>query len=199
MSPIILGLGSSLSESSVDVRTQDIIWGFDNNSSYNTSGTTFVYSPHATRGTYASWRFLLNIPKGATIVSASFTLYGHDAGTNWNNMQSDMVVGAVQADNASSAGSGTTAISDLGNLGITKVWMPSGSNGMGAPGAGGAITAGVDLASVIQQVVNRAGWVSGNGLVLMSHTQGASGTDVGCSGVGSVEVRRPRLQVTYLS
>lgn len=110
---------------------------------------------------WAGLRFLnVTIPKNSTISAATLQLYSPD--TVSDDPNDDIYCEA--ADNAVTFGTGDSDISNRSRTTSPVSWV--------ATGVGGAawITS-PDIASQVQQVVNRAGWVSGNALVVIfDHT-----------------------------
>lgn len=112
----------------------------------------------------------LTIPNGATVTAATLTLYGY-AGTT---PAVAVNVKAETVDNCSAWGS--SHCSGSGLAGVTSqvsTTIPSGS------GVGVACTTG-DFASVVQAIVGRSGWTSGNALGLLAY-QNVGGANTNAS------------------
>lgn len=201
--PVLLGLRKVAAPppvpGSVDVRANDTRWGYSN-SGFNTSGNTFVATNTAGRDTWSTFRFVLNIPQGATITNATFTPFAHNNGMPWASILTPLVMGAEQADNPTPFSSSPDAIARYLNVGTTVNWMEAG--GSGVPSnltSGSAIEPGTNIAAVIQQIVNRPGWESGNTIQLIIRNTGPAGASYGWHPAQAAENLRPRLQVDFLS
>ena len=72
--------------------------------------------------------------------------------------------GAKAADNAATFASGSSNISARPRTGASASWTPPSWTTVGEAGAG---RADPDLSALIQEIVNRPGWVSGNALALV--------------------------------
>ena len=110
--------------------------------SYVTSGlmTSAVYGGNYVRGA-ARWTSLA-VPKGSTIVSAVLSLN--------------------QLSNTSGATIGVILVDNVGSLMVS-----AGSAWHGAARSSGvAVSASVDITAGVQQLVNRAGWASGNAVAV---------------------------------
>lgn len=135
-------------------------------------------------------RYILNIPKNATITSATFTLYQQETATYYTT-QDDRTIGAVQADNPSAPTNASETEAACENLGTTATWANSGAFSNQNPLPSG------DISSVIQQIVNRAGWSSGNAIIIVATHPGSGSKTHQQRMYDSTESLRPRLQVEY--
>lgn len=99
----------------------------------------------------------LNIPPGSTINSAYITIYSSVNqsfnSTAWAN------IGAEQVDNASQLASYADHESRKSNVGTTVQWGPH-----AGLGAANLPFQSADLATVVQQIINRGGWSAGNSI-----------------------------------
>jgi len=147
--------------------------------------STFYQLPYYTSGIVFR---NLNIPKGAEIISAHLKI------RSYNNQLSDVVYGRIQAeaaDNASGLGgafniglldkTGTSIDWDIDEAWSADTWYTS-----------------PDIAGVIQEVINRSGWLEGNSLAIIYSTRLREG---GCRNISSF-VRgadyAPTLEITYI-
>jgi hypothetical protein len=129
-------------------------------------GTTFVEDYQIAVGkvggtTYNSWmRFTgVTIPKGATILSAYLTL-------EYRNVSGDSVtvgqlISAVAADNPTNPTSNAN-LSSLTTANVDWSLTPA----VLATMADDSPQNSPDISTIIQEIVNRSGWVSGNALIL---------------------------------
>ncbi len=133
------------------------------------------------------------IPQGATITSATVTVYAPDNSRNYYSPADDTTVGLEQADNPVAPASGTKDSRSI-NTGTTTTWVQDGgfiyqnNDPMNA----------IDLTTGMQEVVNRAGWASGNAVVAW-FLHGGNGTTA--NGFrphqGQASGVTPRLQVEF--
>lgn len=100
----------------------------------------------------------LNIPQGATIVDARITLYAAAnqsvAATAW------VTIGTEQVDNASQLTSAANHESRKGSVGATPQWGPAAANIQAVNGP----FRSPNLAAIVQEIVDRGGWSSGNAI-----------------------------------
>ncbi len=126
----------------------------------------------------------ITIPQGATITSATVEFTAdetHDGAT-------DLLFHGQAADNAPSFGDADGDISDRPLTGASATW-----NNVPAWTAVHDIYESVDLAPIVQEIVNRGGWASGNSLVIVVT---GSGKRVAESYEGGADMA-PLLHVTY--
>lgn len=117
------------------------------------------------------FRFLsVNIPQGATINSAYINGFSRNA---WlSDIDTFVTVRAEAVDNAAQVVDYADFQSKSANVGTQSAfWGSVDANGLGEP------QVSTDLAAVIQEVINRAGWVSGNALQLFTVSNVTSGED----------------------
>lgn len=183
----------SLTPASIDVRVANHAWGrVGNTSSYNDNDAVHYLACDPSDALWNQFVFVVNIPQGAVIDDARLTLYASN-NTDWSAAP-NIDVGAEQVDDATFWTSGTQANNNLTNVSTEIVWNPTG--GIGTVTSGNPI-AGADLSSVLQQIVDRAGWVSGNNLALISNgpTTGGCYSYRGRGDANSAYY--PRLEVDY--
>ncbi len=102
----------------------------------------------------------VNIPSGATITNA----YVQFKADEINSENTNLVIHAQATDNASEFKSTSLNISSRPKTTSSVIWSPPSWN---IKGLAGADQKTPDLASVIQEVINRPGWTSGNVLALI--------------------------------
>jgi len=127
------------------------------------------------------------IPQGATIVSAAFSAVAvdTDSSSTWATL-----IHANAADNPSAPASGAA----LGALALTTAFC--------TPTSSLNTTSGVrynfDVASVVQEIVNRSGWASGNALVIVWVDNGSSsGVNRRWSDYSSGSSNQAKLDIEY--
>jgi hypothetical protein len=137
----------------------------------------------------------ITIPQGATIISANLRLR---ASANWSNATVNSRIAAWDADNAPAAiaseadyatkwAARTTARVDWDNIAAWTFNL-----GYDSP----------DIASVIQEIVDRPGWSSGNNIIIFWDDHDNRSTQAGLTRRGAIShnndsTKAPRLLVTY--
>lgn len=179
MGSITSGSGKNVTNNSVIISSPSVVEVGEHNTN-NEYSAAFYYSG-------------VTIPQGATIDSAYFEVNSNDtynAGANTINY----LISAQAADNAAAlAGTNgdlrasvrprTTADVTLNatNM-VTNTWYSS-----------------PDMKAVIQEVVNRAGWASGNAMVILMDTKPDSAVGewqiISCYGLSPT--RAPKLTINY--
>lgn len=139
----------------------------------------------------------LTVPQGATITDARLTLYAR--GNRTGAAATDFVtIGAEQVDNATQVTSYANHTSRMGNVGVTVDWLMTNmtvNQALESP----------NLAAVVQQVVNRAGWVSGNAIQFFCANNPVANmnwnfdVDMQNYAVNNGAQYYPMLEVTYLA
>ncbi len=127
----------------------------------------------------------VTIPRGAIVESAYFTVKGGtlDSGSVTLKVQGEA------ADNALTFSSSKNNISSRSKTGASVTWQPN-SWVAGSPYKTG------NLATILQEIVNRSGWQSGNALALI--IEGVSGTaERSAIAFGGAATNVPSLVVTY--
>lgn len=113
---------------------------------------------------HSGWRFTgINVPKGATITAAYMQLcpqYTYPAGGSYT-------IQGEASDNAAAFADSANNISSRSKTSASAAWAP------------GAWTQFVyvntpDLKSIVQEIVNRSGWVSGNSMVFIAPYNGST-------------------------
>lgn len=179
---------------SVDVRAVDVSYwdGVEGSGFFNDTDTSFPVSTTADRVRVVGFRFALAIPKDATVTSAVLTAYQNQNST-WV-VADDRTLGAEQVDNAGVASSLADLQARYTNRGTTVTWSNAGTILNSQPVPTGSITA------MLQAIVNRAGWVSGNHVMLWCSHPGSGGHNAQWrSVVGQSAGVQPRLEVGFTS
>jgi hypothetical protein len=128
----------------------------------------------------------VNVPRGATITNAYVQFQADAVSTG----AASLTVAGQAADNPPTF---TTAVGDISSrprTAATVAWNPAGWTTVGARGADQRTP---NLAAVVQEVVSRQGWASGNALVL---TIAGSGTRTADS-YNTDKVAQPTLHVEW--
>lgn len=165
----------------------------------NTSTSNWVGHFSSTAYNYrAMMRFQLNVPQGVTIDSATMEQYanGELSSGTW---PLETEIAAEDADNATQISDYTDFTTRESSLTTSKV------NWDVAQGwSSGAWKQSPDIASVIQEVVNRPGWVSGNYVNIWwgprdPNYSAAQDLIVEGTAYDDVPAEAAKLEVTYLS
>jgi hypothetical protein len=130
----------------------------------------------------------VNIPQGTEIISAHLKICSHD------NRLDDVVYGKVEAEAADDAGSfgGSRHIGSLPRTGASVNWDHY------EPWDENTWYESPDIAGVIQEVVDRAGWSPNNSLMILYSTRDNDG---GYRNFSSYDRRgdlAPKLEITYV-
>ena len=102
----------------------------------------------------------MQIPKGATIVDANVQFTADETG----NRATNLAVRAERADNSAPITTSAFNISNRPRTSASVAWAPPAWQTVGAAGPGQLTP---NIASVVQEVVNRPGWVAGNALTVI--------------------------------
>jgi hypothetical protein len=102
----------------------------------------------------------INVPKGATIVSSYVQFQVDEKGT----AAASLTFRGQAIDNAPTFTTASGNISSRARTTAAVLWTPPAWNTIGAAGADQRTP---DLSPVIQEIVNRPGWASGNAMVLI--------------------------------
>ena len=129
------------------------------------------------------FRFLnVTIPQGSTINSAALAVYVTDAAADDPNC-------GVLLENADNAGTFTTGTNDITNR--TK----TGSVTWNATSIGTGFKSSPDIASIVQTVINRVGWASGNALAVI--LDGVAGTNMTVQSYDGSAANAATLSIDY--
>ena len=102
----------------------------------------------------------VQIPKGATIVDANVQFTADETG----NRTTNLTVRAERADNSAAITTSAFNISNRPRTSASVAWAPPAWQTVGAAGPGQLTP---NLASVVQEVINRPGWAAGNALTVI--------------------------------
>jgi hypothetical protein len=114
-------------------------------------------STHQTVGIYFPG---VNITQGATISNAYIQFQTDEVSTG----SVTFTIKGQDVDNASTFGSNDYNISSRTTTSASVTWSPADWNTVGQTGTNQRT---VDISSIIQEIVNRGGWSSGNGMVII--------------------------------
>ena len=102
----------------------------------------------------------VNIPAGATITNAYVQFQADEASTEATNL----TIEGQAADNPSAFTTSSSNVSSRPRTGAQASWSPPAWNTVGEAGSDQRTT---NIAAVIQEIVSRPGWASGNALALI--------------------------------
>lgn len=135
----------------------------------------------------------VTIPQGATINSALITLYcanvngGTTAKTIWYGEASDNAVTFSNTTAGKPEGRTHTSASVAKDF-ATANWTTVGYN----------TSDQIDVTSLVQEIINRAGWASGNALAIVATDNGSANTNyIGHSTYDRAVDRGAKLDITY--
>jgi uncharacterized repeat protein (TIGR01451 family) len=170
----------SVSQSSDDAEQTDSGGTTDIN---NTTLQTYV----STYRRYWGLRFQnVTIPRGSTINSASVTFRATASSST-----ATMNVYGQDADNALTFTTGSANISGRTSTSATVSWS------MGSWTSGSNHTT-ADLSTVVQEIVNRTGWASGNALVIMGRMPSGQSTNKTVEAYDNTGTNPPSLTICYV-
>lgn len=175
----------------ISLRASDGATGYTDGTFYS-QGTNQYIACSTTKQMFSNYVFpALNIPQGATIDSATLTLTARD-NQDWSNAPSSLLIGAEQVDNAIALQSGdyTTRYDDVG---VQTNWNP----GTWGTINSGQLIEGSDVTVLVQQIVDRGGWSSGNNIGFTMLGPTTSGCYTCHSPSVTTDSNRPLLEVTY--
>jgi hypothetical protein len=132
----------------------------------------------------------LNIPQGVTITNAYIEFTPRDDGQAVNTGNPTITVRAQNADNAATFSAATNDISSRAATAASATWSP-------ADWVVGTPAQTSNLSSVVQAVVNRAGWASGNSMAFVMSGAAANNFRRAWSQDGGGSDRAPRLVIQY--
>lgn len=151
------------------------------------SDLELVYDTATTGNQYVGMRFNnINVPKGKTITSAyiQFTVDEVNSGTT------NLTIKGQAADNPGTFTSTANNISSRATTTASIAWTPVAWSTVGAAGVDQRTP---DVKSIVQEIVNRSGWVQNNSMVFVVTGTGertAAAYEVGAA-------KAPKLVVTY--
>lgn len=122
----------------------------------NLSGASEIAMLPNSVNTWVALRFTdVTVPQGSTINAAGVSLYFHNAAYD----SPDVNAYAEDVDNSAALSTATNNISSRALTSASVTWTATNlGTGWKSPGS---------LAAVVQEVVSRAGWVSGNALTIL--------------------------------
>jgi hypothetical protein len=203
LTPTVTNTGAS--SGSIDVRTaadNDVAFYNHTTTSYFQGGDT-MYTLEQTATQYGNAvRWQLNVPKNATITSVTLTFYESQSVGAYDEDDVIETVGFEQTDNAAQFSSGSDYATRYANLGTTDtidmvelsdVYTPT----TDWPLVGEPLTFTLSP-TLIQEVVNRSGWASGQYVMLFMRTSGSDTEIAQWQGhYNRTSPYWPRLQVGY--
>lgn len=158
------------------------------------TGGHFVPGSHVSNDerTYAARFTSVTIPQGATISSATFTLTPFSTYTTGGTIK--FHVSTQASDNAG------VLTGSNGDLNITA--RPRSTADAG-PWTQNSVTVNVEqslnVTNIIQEIINRAGWVSGNAIVILvdTHADSSIGEWQEYNSYDDSTTKAPKLDITY--
>ena len=132
----------------------------------------------------------LNIPQGVTITNAYIEFTPRDDGQTINTGNPTITIRAQNADNAATFSTTTNDVSSRAATAASVSWSPA-NWVLGTP----AQTS--NISSVVQAVVNRAGWASGNSMAFVMSGAAANNFRRAWAFDGTSLDEAPRLVVQY--
>jgi predicted metal-dependent phosphoesterase TrpH len=145
-----------------------IIVGTDDAEEYN-AGTMLlnsddielVYDTKTTGNQKVGLRFQgITIPKGATITNAYIRFTTDEIKTGTTSL-------LIQGQNADNAATFTTAKKNISGRTKTAAFVSWSPSGWSSAGASGTLQTTPELKSIIQEIINRSGWASGNSMAFI--------------------------------
>ena len=179
---------------SIDIRAVDVAYGNPSPSFGNDWDTSFpVTTSEQLR--VVGFRFQVNIPPDATILSATLTAYQAQNAT-WSAADVRML-GAERVEDASQPTSWSNMELRYLNVGAEHLWSNSGTINNGQPVPTG------DISNIVQEMVNSTNivigsWASGNHIMFWCRHPGNGGANHQWQSVVDRDPStQPRLQVEY--
>lgn len=183
-----------LTPASIDVRAATVVYAqvIGGVEFGNTWDRTYPVAS-STNKRVSGFRFQVNIPKDAIIDAATLETT-HSQNATWSAPADDLDVAFEQSDSTSTATNEPNAETLSANIGSTVNWSITGAK------VSGDKFVTPDLASLLQTIVNRAGWASGNYATIWAISDGG-GNDAHqmWAVTGVTTLLQPRLQVDYRS
>lgn len=130
----------------------------------------------------------VNIPQGTEIISAHLKIYSHD------NRLDGIIYGKVEAEAADDAESlgGSRHVGSLSRTAASVNWDHY------EPWASNTWYESPDIADVIQEVIDRAGWSPNNDLTILYSTRNNEGGNRNYSSYDRGGDLAPKLEITYV-
>lgn len=128
----------------------------DNGSNFSTTDDTLISTSHNNPTVRSNLGFRFNtvtVPNGASITSATLDIYV----PNQDDPQLDIY--GHDVDNAPTFSAGANDVNTRARTTATVNWTAS--------NIGTAWQSGPDLSTIVQEIVNRAGWAAGNSMVIL--------------------------------
>src|SRR5690606_26511877 len=133
----------------------------------------------------------VTVPAAATITSATLTVYGYSTYSTGSTIS---VIAACQAADNAAALAATS-----GNFNTTnrpRTTANSGAKNLQSVTAGAAYT--FDMTTAVQEIVNRAGWSSGNAIVVLIDNNGSASSEwQELESYNHSTSLAPKLQIVY--
>lgn len=193
VNPFVVGGAAPVAFTPVDVRAASVVYAQTAGPvEFGNSWDRTYPVALGTNKRVSGFRFQVNVPQGATITSATLKTT-HSQNATWVAPSDDLEVSAEAADSTTTATNEPDAQTKSENLGIESVtWSIDGYN------ANGTVFTTPSLVDVIQEVVDRAGWASGNHLTLWAVSDGGGSVDSHqmWAVTGVTETNKPRLHIT---
>lgn len=183
------------------------VTGSDNDAEQDIAGPMTLNSGDLEIGTndtgtpahYVGIRFTgLNIPQGATITSA-YVQFTADGGASNNGNPASFTVVGHDADNApvfTTTNNNISSIVTRPRTTATVLWsgIPT-----WAGGASGVAQQTADIATIVQEIVDRPGWTSGNAMVfIINPTTSPGGNHRDAESVDGSVANAPLLTINYV-
>lgn len=160
---------------------------------FNSTGATFHLGQNAGVDYWCGWRWNnVAVAQGATVTSATLDLYSAGVGTGssasvifYGNDVDDAAAFANNTANKPEGKTRTTATT-------SKTFTPSAWT---ATGFGIDL---VDVTTIVQEILDRGGWVSGNDMIIVGHNNGSANNNyIGHSTYDSNSTRGATLTINY--
>ena len=152
------GGGGGTSEYRIAVGTDDVEEDATGSVYNNSSDLELVFD---TSNQTVGFRFTnVTVPKNATIATAYIQFQADEAQSEVTSLQ----VRGQAADNAAPFGTASGSVSSLPRTTASVSWTPAAWNTVGEAGSNQRTP---EIKSLIQEIVNRSGWASGNALAVL--------------------------------
>ncbi len=135
----------------------------------------------------------INVPAGSVIVRASLKIC---ANPNGLDADVDGLIKGEAADNAQSFGTNTRVIAQLATTTAAKAWKWIGPDN--DPWTANTWYESPDISAVVQEIVNRPGWASGNGMaIIYTYNQQTFGDERRFWSYDGDPTKAAKLSITY--